>query len=49
MFGEPKIKNSNVWKIQNQEFQCLNNPKSRLPMFRKRQTQEFQCLEKPTH
>ena len=27
------IQNSNVWKSQHQEFQCLEKPKSRIPMF----------------
>ena len=28
MFGKPKNQNSNVWKSQNSEFQCLEKPKS---------------------
>ena len=27
------IQNSNIWKSQHQEFQCLEKPKSRIPMF----------------
>lgn len=50
MFGKAKIENSNVWKSQNSEFQCLENqnpefqlcwkkPKYRIPMFGKAKIQ----------
>ena len=35
MFGKAKIQNSNVWKNQNPEFQCLEKPKSRIPLLGK--------------
>ena len=56
MIGKAKIQNSNVWKSQKPEFQCLEKPKTRIPMFEKAKIQsssvwksqkpEFQCLEK---
>ena len=47
MFGIAKIRNSNVWKRQNLEFQCLEKPTFTIPMFGKAKHKEFQCLEKP--
>ena len=35
MFEKAEIDNSNVWKSQNPEFQCLEKLKSIIPMFRK--------------
>ena len=35
MFGKAKVQNSNVWKNQNSEFQCLEKLKFRIPMFGK--------------
>ena len=32
MFGNAKIHNSNVWKRQNSQFQCLEKEKSRIPI-----------------
>ena len=32
MFGKAKIQNSNVWKFQNTEFQCLEMSKYRIPV-----------------
>ena len=56
MFGKAKLQNSNDWKSQNSEFQCLEEPKTRIPMFGKAKIQnsnawksqisEFQSLEK---
>ena len=39
MFGKAKNQNSNVWKGQNSEFQCLEKPKTRIPMFGKAKIQ----------
>ena len=57
MFQKEKIENSNVWKREIREIQCLKKRKSRTPMFGKAQiknaniwkseNREFQCLEKP--
>ena len=33
MFGNAKLLNSNGRKKENQEFQCLEKPKSRFPKF----------------
>ena len=41
MFGKAKLQNYNVWKSQNPEFQCLEKPKSRIPMFGKAKIQNF--------
>ena len=41
MFGKAKVQNSNVWKSQNPEFQCLEKPKSRIPTFGKAKFQNF--------
>ena len=41
MFGKGSTKNSNVWKSQSPEFQSLEKPKSRIPMFRKAKIQNF--------
>ena len=46
MFGKVKFLNSNVWKSQNLEFQCLEKLTFRIPMFRKSQNLEYQYLEK---
>lgn len=46
MSGKAEKENCNVWKSQNQEFQCLENPKYRIPMFEKSKNPEFQYLEK---
>ena len=35
MFGKAVIQNSNVWKSQISEFQCLEKPKFGIPMFGK--------------
>ena len=35
MFEKGKIYNSNVWKSQRLEFQCLEKGKFAIPMFRK--------------
>ena len=35
MFRVAKIRNFNIWERQNLEFQCLQTPKSRIPMFGK--------------
>ena len=42
MFGNAKIYNSNVWKRQNLEFQCLGKQKFTIPMFGKAKNREFQ-------
>ena len=42
MFGIAKIRNSNVWKRQNLEFQCLEKQKFTIPMFGKAKNREFQ-------
>ena len=34
IFGKAKFKNSNVWKSLNPDFQCLENPKFRIPGFK---------------
>ena len=44
MFGNAKIHNSNVWKRQNSQFQCLEKEKSRIPIL---ELPKFQSLEKP--
>ena len=33
MFGKAKGNNCNVWKRQDPQFQCLEKPKSSIPMF----------------
>ena len=33
MFGKAKNQNSNVWKGENPEFQCLEKAKTRIPIF----------------
>ena len=35
-----KVQNSNVWKSRNSEFQCLEKPKFRIPMFGKAKIQK---------
>ena len=35
MFGKAKVQNSNVWKSETPELQCLEKPKSRIPIFGK--------------
>ena len=47
MFQKEQIENSNVWKREIREIQCLKKRKSRTPMFGKANNHEFQCLEKP--
>ena len=52
-----KLENSDVWNSQNLEFQCLETPKSRSPLFGeakihnsdvwKRKSPEFQCFAEP--
>ena len=39
MIGKAKIQNSNVWKSEKPEFQCLEKPKFRIPMFGKAKNQ----------
>ena len=56
MFGKAKDQNSNVWKKENLQFQCLEKEKFRFPMFGKAKVWnsnvwkkanfEFQCSEK---
>ena len=38
MFQKEKIENSNVWKREIREIQCLKKRKSRTPMFGKAKT-----------
>ena len=45
MFGNAKIRNSNVSKRQNSQFQCFEKEKSSFPMFGIAKNKEFQCLE----
>ena len=48
MSGKAKIQNFNVWKSEKPEFQCLEKPKFRIPMFGKAKVQNSNaCLEKP--
>ena len=35
MFGKANILNSNVWNRLDPQFQCLEKPKSSIPMFGK--------------
>ena len=56
MFGKAQIKNANIWKSENREFQSLEKSKQRIPMFQKekiensnvwkREIREIQCLKK---
>ena len=48
MFGKAKIHNPNVWKSQNPEVQCLEKPKSRIPMFGKAKIQNFNVRKSKT-
>ena len=34
MFGKANFKNSSVWKSLNPDFQCLENPKLRIPVLK---------------